>query len=75
MQTWNDSLHLAKEKQLNNHYQNGVYLPLSDETETGSGGDQPARDNLIDRNGSEGDKTSSFPKIILGENAYCQIKS
>lgn len=69
MQTWNDSLHLAKEKQLNNHYQNVVSLALSDETETGSGGDQPARDNLIDRNGFEGDKSSSFSKIILGENA------
>jgi len=63
-------LHLAKEKQLNNHYQNVVSLPLSDETETGSGGDQPAWDNLIERNGFEGDKTTSFPKIILGDNAF-----
>ena len=69
MQTWKDSLHLAREKQLNNQYQNVVSLPLSDETETGSGGDQPARDNLIDRNGLEEDKTSSLSKIILGENA------
>jgi transposase InsO family protein len=69
MQTWKDSLHLAKEKLLNNQYQNVVSLPLSDETETGSGGDQPARDNLTDRNGFEGDKTSSLPKIILGEDA------
>jgi transposase InsO family protein len=69
MQTWKDSLHLAKEKLLNNQYQNVVSLPLSDQTETGSGGDQPARDNLTDRNDFEGDKTSSIPKIILGENA------
>jgi len=69
MQTWKDSMHLAKDKLLNNQYQNVVSLPLSDETETGSGGDQPARDNLIDRNGFEEDKTSSFPKNILGENA------
>ncbi|MEN9918447.1 MAG: putative uncharacterized protein YlbG, partial [Bacteroidota bacterium] len=26
MQTWNDSLHLAKEKLLSNHYQNVVSL-------------------------------------------------
>lgn len=69
MQTWKDSLHLAKEKQLNNHYQKVVSLPLSDETETGSGGDQPARDNLIDRNGFEEDQTSSSSIIILGDNA------
>jgi hypothetical protein len=69
MQTWNDSLHLAKEKLLNNHYQKNVYLQLSDETKTGSGGDQPERDNLTDRNDNEGNKTPSILKIILGENA------
>jgi hypothetical protein len=70
MQTWKDSLHLTKEKLLNNQYQNVVSIPLSVGTETGSGGDQPARDNLTDRNGFEGGgKTTSFPKIILGENA------
>lgn len=70
MQTWNDSLHLAKEKLLNNQYQNVIPLSVSDETEPGSGGDQPVRDNLIDRNGSEGDKNPSSSKIILGENAF-----
>lgn len=70
MQTWNDSIHLAKEKLLNNQYQNVISLPLSDETETGSGGDQPARANLTDRNEKEGSKTPSSLKIILGENAF-----
>ncbi len=69
MQTWKDSLHLAKEKLLSNHYQKIVPLPLSDETKTGSGGDQPERDNLIDRNEIEGNKNPSLLKIILGDNA------
>lgn len=68
MQTWNDSLHLAKEKMLNNKYQNVVSLPLSDKTETGPGGDQPERDNLTDRNGAEEDNSSSLSKTILGDN-------
>jgi hypothetical protein len=45
MQTWSASLHLAKEKLLNNQYQIFIPLTLSDETETDYGGDQPARDN------------------------------
>ncbi len=51
MQTWIDSIHLAKEKILSNHYQNVVSLPLSGEKETGSAGKQPASDNLTDWNG------------------------
>jgi len=54
IQTWIDSLHLAKEKLLSNHYQNVVSLPLSDEAETGSGGDQPVRNNLTEWNGKGG---------------------
>jgi len=69
MQTWNDSLHLAKEKLLNNQFQNVVSLPLSDETKTGSGGDQPARDNLTDWNGQKGQISPSFPFIIPRVNA------
>lgn len=69
MQTWNDSLHLAKEKLLNNQFQNVVSLSLSDETETGSGGDQPARDNLTDWNGQKGQASPSFPFIIPRDNA------
>lgn len=56
------------EKLLNNHSQNVVSLPLSDETETGSGGDQPARDNLTDWNGQKGQISPSFPSIIPREN-------
>jgi transposase InsO family protein len=69
MQTWNDSLHLAKEKLLTNHFQNVISLPMSDETEPGSGGDQPARDNLTDWNGQKGQFSPSFPFIIPKVNA------
>jgi transposase InsO family protein len=54
IQTWMDSLHLAKDKLLSNLYQNVVSLPSSDEAETGAGGDQPAGNNLNDRNGKGG---------------------
>jgi hypothetical protein len=50
MQTWKDNFDLIREKLLSNQYQNIVSLPLSDEKETGSGGDQPVRDNLTDWN-------------------------
>jgi hypothetical protein len=53
IQTWIDSLHLAKEKLLSNHYQNAVSLSLSDDAETGNGGDQPVRNNLTEWNGKE----------------------
>lgn len=63
MQTWNDSLHLAKEKLLSDHYGNVVSLPLSGEEETGSAGEQPASNNLTDWNGQGGQKSPSkyFP--------------
>lgn len=57
MQTWNDSLHLSKEKLLSGHYQNVVSLPLSGEMETGSAGEQPVSDNLTDWNGQGGQKS------------------
>ena len=69
MQTWNDSLNLAKEKLLDCHYQKIVSLPVSDETEPGSGGDQPARDNLTDWNGQRGQISPSFPTLIPRVNA------
>jgi transposase InsO family protein len=69
MQTWNDSLNLAKEKLLDDHYQKIVSLPVSDETEPGSGGDQPARDNLTDWNGQRGQISPSFPTLIPRVNA------
>jgi hypothetical protein len=69
MQTWEDSLHLAKEKMLTDHFQNDVSLPASDQAETGSGGDQPARNNLIDWNGQGDPKSPLLPWIIPGVNA------
>jgi transposase InsO family protein len=59
MQTFQDSVHLAKEKILETYYQNVVPLPMSDEVETGSGGDQPVRNNLTDKN----DKGASMPQL------------
>lgn len=64
MQTWNDSLHLAKEKLLSSHYQNVVSLPLSGEVETGSAGEQPVRNNLTEWNGQGGLKSPSNPITI-----------
>jgi len=64
VQTWISSINLAKEKLLDTHYQNFVSLPLSDETETGSGGDQPVRDNLTDWNGQRGQISPLVPMII-----------
>lgn len=69
MQTWGDSLHLAKEKMLTDHFQNDVSLPVSDQAETGSGGDQPARNNLTDWNGQGDQKSPLLPWIIPGVNA------
>jgi hypothetical protein len=50
MQTFKDSIHLAQEKILESHYQKNVSLPLSGKVETGSGGDQPVRNSLTDKN-------------------------
>lgn len=63
MQTWNQSLHLAKEKFLSNHYQNVVSLNLSGEEETGSAGEQPVSNNRTDWNGQGGLK-SPYPDTI-----------
>lgn len=54
MQTWNESLHLTKNKMLDSLYQKDVNLYLTGEAETGSDGDQPVRNNLSDWNGHGG---------------------
>ena len=64
MQTWTSSIHLAKEKLLDTHYQKCVPLPSSGEVETGSAGEQPVRNNLTDWNGHGGQKSPQFPMII-----------
>lgn len=69
MQTQNESLHLTKEKLLSNHYQNIVSLPLSDQTEMGSGGDQLNRDNLTERNKKGGQNIPQAYYSIPIENA------
>jgi len=48
-QTWDDSLHLAKEKMLDRK-ENFLPLLLQGEADVGSGGDQPARNSPADRN-------------------------
>jgi len=73
LQTWDDSLHLAVEKLVSNQYQNDVTLQVSDETEAGSGGDQPVRDNLTDWNGQPGNNNpgsnGSFQSTMPFKNA------
>lgn len=66
-QTWNETLHLAQEKMLDTLFQKDVSLHLTDEAETGSGGDQPARNNLSDWNGQRGPQSPQH--IISRENA------
>lgn len=68
-QTWNESLHLTQEKMLDSHYQKDVNLQMTGETATGSGEDQPARDNLFDWNGQPGLQNPRFFGIIPRENA------
>jgi len=46
------------------NYQNIVSLSLSDEADRGSGGDQPARNNLTECNGT-GDRKFSNPNFLL----------
>lgn len=73
-QTWNAGLHLAKEKMVSTLYQKVVSLPSSDEEETGSAGEQPARNSLIDWNGQGGQNPPAIPMTIprrhVLENPY-----
>ena len=50
MQTWNESLHLAKEKLLDQFDLNPVALASQDQAEVSNGGDQLTRNSLVDRN-------------------------
>jgi hypothetical protein len=51
MQTWRESVHLAKEKLLDTLNENFVSLQPSGEVETGYAGEQPASNSLTDFNG------------------------
>ncbi len=68
-QTWIESLHLTKNKMLENHFQKDVNLHLTGEAETGSGGDQPARNILSDWNGHGGNFSPQNQAIIPREDA------
>lgn len=72
-QTWNDSLHLTKNKMLDTLYQKDVSSLLTGEAETGSGGDQLVRNILSDWNGQGGTKSPHFlrniPKVNALENS------
>lgn len=50
MQTFTDSKDLAQGKDLNNLFRQNAIFKLSDQTETGSAEEQPARDSLTDGN-------------------------
>lgn len=63
-QTWKESLHLAKEKMLNTHYQNVVSLPMSGEEETSNAGEQLVRNNQADWNGLGENIPPNFQEII-----------
>lgn len=67
-QTWNETLHLAQEKLLDTLFQKDVSLHPTGEAETGSGGDQPARNNLSDWNGQRGPQSPQLQEIIPREN-------
>lgn len=69
MQTWKESLDLAKNKMLETQYQNVVNLNPTGQAETGSGGDQPVRNSLSDWNGPGGRLSPLFSEIIPRENA------
>ena len=60
MQTWNDSLHLTKEKLLDTLNQNFVSLTPSDEEKTGADGEQLVRNNPTGWNGRGGENTPSY---------------
>jgi len=67
-QTWTESLHLTKNKMLETQFQNDVSLHLTGEAESGSGGDQPARNILSDWNGHGGINGPQCQRIIPREN-------
>lgn len=69
-QTWNDSLHLTKNKMLDTLYQKDVSSLLKGEAETGSGGDQLVRNILSDWNGQRGTKSPHFLTNIPRVNAF-----
>lgn len=68
MQTWRESIHLAKEKLLDTLNENFVSLSLSGEVETGSAGEQPVSNNLIGWNSRGGETTPSFNNLIPVNN-------
>lgn len=69
-QTWNDSLHLTKNKMLDTLYQKDVSSLLTGEAETGAGGDQLVRNILSDWNGQGGAKSPHFLTNIPSVNAF-----
>ncbi len=68
MQTWNESIHLAKEKMLETLNENCIPSQLSCEVETGSAGEQPVSNNPTGWNGRGGENTPSFPLVIPVKN-------
>jgi len=73
METFKDSLHLAKEKMLDAQNQNVLTLSMSGEAEAGPAGEQPARNILTDRNEigtfSSPDFSNHFGSNMPKENA------
>lgn len=69
MQTFLDSISLAKEKYIDELSDEETVNILTDKAETGSAGEQPARNNLSDWNGQEVGSTPTSLKLFQEENA------
>ena len=77
IQTFQDTLSIAKEKQLENLYDNFIKLPAQGEAEASNGGDQLARNNPANQNevGTTFVPNSNlhFEKLIPKENSNQQL--
>ncbi|MDB5119725.1 MAG: Integrase catalytic region [Sphingobacteriales bacterium] len=66
IQTFSDSIPLAKEKNASELFGQILNFNISGETETGNAGEQPARDNLTDGN----DKAANLSSAALPSNHF-----
>lgn len=65
MQTFIESIHLAKEKRIDEQTENQSIFNLSKETETGSAEEQPVRDILTDGNNKAVEQPTAFNQLFL----------
>lgn len=65
MLTFTESLHLAKEKRIDEQIENQATFNESKQTETGSAEEQPVRDILTDGNNKAVDQPTAFNQLFL----------